>query len=66
MRKLSNEEMELVSGGLDVGDVSFLSGNGVGSGNHASASNIGNGNMLANDSGNGSANGWGIGNYSLN
>lgn len=65
MRKLTNEELDLVAGG-DVGDLVVGSGNGIGTGNSADFSNILNCNDILNDSGNGSANGWGIGNYSLN
>lgn len=66
MRDLTKQEMELVSGGLDVGDVSVLSGNGIGSGNHVTVCDVLNGNSIANGSANGSVNGWGIGNFSLN
>jgi hypothetical protein len=66
MRDLTKKEMELVSGGLSVGDVAVLSGNGIGSGNHVTVSDILNGNCIGNGSLNGSANGTGIGNYSFN
>ena len=65
MRNLTIEETDLVSGGV-VGDVLFLSGNGIGTGNHVEVDNVANCNDILNDSLNGSANGTGIGNYSFN
>lgn len=66
MRKLTIEEMEFVSGGLTTGDIVILSGNGILSGNHVEVSDVLNGNSILNDALNGSLNGLGILNYSLN
>lgn len=66
MRKLTIQETELVSGGLTVGDVSFLSGNAIGSGNHVEVSNVLNDNSILNGSLNDSLNGIGVLNYSGN
>lgn len=66
MRNLTIAEMEYVSGGATFGDVSVGSGNGIVSGNHVEVDNVLNGNSILNDSLNGSLNGWGALNYSLN
>jgi hypothetical protein len=65
MRKLTTEELELVSGG-DIGDLVIGSGNGIGTGNSVDVSNIANCNSVLDGSLNGSGNGAGIGNFSLN
>jgi hypothetical protein len=66
MRNLTIEEMEFVSGGLKVGDVSVGSGNGILSGNHVTVSDVANCNKILNGSLNGSLNGTGVLNYAFN